>query len=114
MPVHGNDELAQLARTFNTMAEQLGSIEASRRQWLGDVAHELRTPLAAMRAEIEAVQDGIRPFDDKTALRLHRPAYHSAAGLASELAFMASLRDRGLAVPEPIPASNGSVWSLKS
>lgn len=72
VPVHGNDELAQLARTFNTMAEQLGSIEASRRQWLGDVAHELRTPLAAMRAEIEAVQDGIRPFDDKTALRLHR------------------------------------------
>lgn len=70
--VHGNDELAQLARTFNTMAEQLSSIEASRRQWLGDVAHELRTPLAAMRAEIEAVQDGIRPFDDKTALRLHR------------------------------------------
>ncbi len=70
--VHGNDELAQLARTFNTMAEQLSSIEASRRQWLGDVAHELRTPLAAMRAEIEAVQDGVRPFDDKTALRLHR------------------------------------------
>ena len=70
--MHGNDELAQLARTFNTMAEQLSSIEASRRQWLGDVAHELRTPLAAMRAEIEAVQDGIRPFDDKTALRLHR------------------------------------------
>lgn len=72
VPVQGNDELAHLARTFNTMAEQLASIEASRRQWLGDVAHELRTPLAAMRAEIEAVQDGVRPFDDKTALRLHR------------------------------------------
>ncbi|MFY3386549.1 ATP-binding protein [Paracidovorax sp. MALMAid1276] len=72
VPVQGRDELAQLARTFNTMAEQLSSIEASRRQWLGDVAHELRTPLAAMRAEIEAVQDGVRPFDDKTALRMHR------------------------------------------
>lgn len=70
--VQGHDELAQLAHTFNAMAEQLSSIDASRRQWLGDVAHELRTPLAAMRAEIEAVQDGVRPFDDKTALRLHR------------------------------------------
>ncbi len=70
--VRGHDEMAELARTFNTMAEQLGSVEASRRQWLGDVAHELRTPLAAMRAEIEAVNDGIRAFDDKTALRLHR------------------------------------------
>lgn len=70
--VHGDDELARLALTFNDMAEQLGGMEASRRQWIGDVAHELRTPLAAMRAEIEAVQDGVRPFDDKTALRLHR------------------------------------------
>ncbi|GAA4429748.1 ATP-binding protein [Acidovorax lacteus] len=72
VPAHGHDELAQLTRTFNTMAEQLSNLEASRRQWLSDVAHELRTPLAAMRAEIEALQDGVRPFDDKTALRLHR------------------------------------------
>jgi two-component system sensor histidine kinase BaeS len=72
VPVHGDDELARLAQTFNHMAEQLGGMEASRRQWIGDVAHELRTPLAAMRAEIEAVQDGVRIFDDKTALRLHR------------------------------------------
>ncbi|MDA8520020.1 ATP-binding protein [Acidovorax sp. NCPPB 4044] len=72
VPVEGDDELARLARTFNDMAEQLGGLEASRRQWIGDVAHELRTPLAAMRAEIEAVQDGVRPFDDRTALRLHR------------------------------------------
>lgn len=72
VPVDGDDELARLARTFNDMAEQLAGMEASRRQWIGDAAHELRTPLAAMRAEIEAVQDGIRRFDDSTALRLHR------------------------------------------
>jgi len=70
--VRGRDELALLGRTFNQMAERLDSIEASRRAWLADVAHELRTPLAAMRAEIEAVQDGVRGFDDRTALRLHR------------------------------------------
>ena len=72
VPARGSDELALLGRTFNSMAEQLDSIEASRRAWLADVAHELRTPLAAMRAEIEALQDGIRQFDDRTALRLHR------------------------------------------
>lgn len=70
--VHGTDELALLGQTFNSMAERLDSIETSRRAWLADVAHELRTPLAAMRAEIEALQDGVRRFDDKTALRLHR------------------------------------------
>ena len=48
-------------------------------------------------------------WGEPAALRLHRPAYHSEAALASELAFMASLRDRGLAVPEPIPAANGSL-----
>jgi two-component system sensor histidine kinase BaeS len=72
VPEQGDDELARLVHTFNDMAEQLASAEASRRQWIGDVAHELRTPLAAMRAEIEAVQDGVRRFDDSTALRLHR------------------------------------------
>jgi two-component system sensor histidine kinase BaeS len=70
--LQGHDELAHLAHTFNAMAAQLEGLEASRRQWLADVAHELRTPLAAMRAEIEALQDGVRQFDDKTALRLHR------------------------------------------
>jgi two-component system sensor histidine kinase BaeS len=70
--VPGSDELALLGRTFNDMAERLDTIEASRRAWLADVAHELRTPLAAMRAEIEALQDGVRTFDDRTALRLHR------------------------------------------
>lgn len=68
----GSDELALLGHTFNSMAERLDTIESSRRAWLADVAHELRTPLAAMRAEIEALQDGIRTFDDRTALRLHR------------------------------------------
>lgn len=70
--VDGDDELARLVHTFNDMAEQLASMESSRRQWIGDVAHELRTPLAAMRAEIEAVQDGVRTFDPQTAQRLHR------------------------------------------
>jgi len=48
-------------------------------------------------------------WGDPAALRLHRPAYHSQAALASELAFMAYLRDRGLAVPQPIPAANGAL-----
>ncbi|CAN5288286.1 ATP-binding protein [soil metagenome] len=72
VPIQGSDELALLGQTFNSMTARLASIEASRRAWLADVAHELRTPLAAMRAEIEALQDGIRTFDDRTALRLHR------------------------------------------
>lgn len=72
VPVAGEAELARLAITFNDMAQRLEQADGSRRDWLADVAHELRTPLAAMRAEIEALQDGVRRFDDKAALRLHR------------------------------------------
>ena len=72
VPVQGNDELATLTRTFNTMTQQLSDAQVQHQRWLADVAHELRTPLAAMRAEIEAVQDGVRPFSPPTAQRLHR------------------------------------------
>jgi two-component system, OmpR family, sensor histidine kinase BaeS len=72
LPVQGDDELARLTESFNRMAEQLATVEGSRRRWLSDVAHELRTPITAMRAEIEALQDGVRSFDDATAQRLHR------------------------------------------
>lgn len=70
--LQGEDELAVLAASLNDMAARLAHIERSRQQWLGDVAHELRTPLAAMRAEIEALQDGVHCFDSDTGARLHR------------------------------------------
>ena len=68
----GDDELGQLSRRFNHMAAQLHEAQAQQNEWLTQVAHELRTPLAAVRAEIEAIQDGIRQFDANTAERLHR------------------------------------------
>jgi len=46
---------------------------------------------------------------EPAALRLHRPGYHDAASLRSELAWMAHLRLNGLAVPRPIPARAGSL-----
>lgn len=59
----GRDELSRLARDFNTLAETLEANRQSRQRWVADIAHELRTPLAVLRGEIEAMQDGIRPLD---------------------------------------------------
>ena len=59
----GNDELAQLARDFNTLAATLAATREARQQWVADIAHELRTPLALLRAEIESLEDGVRPLD---------------------------------------------------
>ncbi len=59
----GNDELAQLARDFNMLAQTLDGARRLRQQWIADISHELRTPLSILRGEIEALQDGVRPLD---------------------------------------------------
>ena len=60
--IHGDDELASLGRAFNHMANSLQSAEESRRAMTADIAHELRTPLAVQRANLEAFQDGVYPL----------------------------------------------------
>jgi len=71
----GHDELAQLGRDFNTLAETLAATQAARRRWIADIAHELRTPLAVLRAEIESLQDGVRPLNqDNVASLAHETA----------------------------------------
>lgn len=52
-------EVKQIAISFNKLAESLSKEEMLRKQFTGDLAHELRTPLATLRSQIEAFQDGI-------------------------------------------------------
>jgi len=59
---NSSDELGQLGRTFNQMAESLQKAQESRRAMTADIAHELRTPLAVQRANLEALVDGIYPL----------------------------------------------------
>ena len=84
IPVRDDDELGELAYNFNAMAMQLARIEASRRDWIADTSHEFRTPLAVLRAEIEALQDGVRQADATTLARLHRQV-HQLANLVDDL-----------------------------
>ncbi len=60
VPVIGEDELAQLSTNFNQMAIKLRRNDTLRKQWISDISHELRTPIAILSAEIEAIRDGIR------------------------------------------------------
>lgn len=60
------DEFGNLVEQFNLLAEQLAEQEKSERRWMSDTSHELQTPLAVLRAEIEAMQDGLRKADEKT------------------------------------------------
>lgn len=58
--VNRNDELGDLSNELNQLAVILDQHETSRRQWVADTSHELKTPLAVLQAQIEAMQDGIR------------------------------------------------------
>ena len=62
--VRGPRELRALARAFNAMLERLRSNESARRRLLADVTHELRTPIAVIQGNLEAVLDGVYPADE--------------------------------------------------
>lgn len=57
------DEVGQLATAFNTMSAQLETLDQARRDLVADAAHELRTPIAALRASLENMVDGVEDPD---------------------------------------------------
>ena len=61
IPVEGKDEAAQLGKSLNEMAEQLRGLEDTRRSFVANVSHELRSPLTSMKGFLEAMQDGTIP-----------------------------------------------------
>ena len=58
-----NDELADLAGDINAMAASLQQPGPSHRCWLAELSHDMRTPLAILRGEVEALVDGVRPVN---------------------------------------------------
>jgi two-component system sensor histidine kinase BaeS len=67
----GDDELALLAAEFNTMAAELEAVERRRVGLIGDVAHELRTPLATIEGYTEGVLDGVVAPSEETWTLIH-------------------------------------------
>ena len=71
VPVRSRDELGELAVAFNSMAQSLGHQEELRRRLVADIAHELRTPLAIIQANLEAILDGVRPLSTAAVADIH-------------------------------------------
>ena len=95
VPLQGPEEVAELAASFNEMAEALESSERRRRILLSDVAHELRTPLATLEGYVEGLADGaIAPTAEtwevlaSQAHRMHR--------LVEDLSLVSKVEERQL------------------
>ncbi len=72
--VNGQDEISQLAMTFNQMAETLQHYTTERQNMISDIAHELRTPLSIIQGNLEAMLDGVMPTTSEELASLHQEA----------------------------------------
>lgn len=63
--MEGEDEISQLGQTFDAMAAAVERDRKLERRLTTDVAHELRTPLMAIQATVEAMVDGVLPVDEE-------------------------------------------------
>jgi histidine kinase len=68
------DELGRLALSFNQMAARLEQTEKMRLQLIGNVAHELRTPLSSIKGYMEGLLDGVIPAEATTYVQVYREA----------------------------------------
>jgi len=107
LPRHADqpDETRALSDGFNAMAAALERYEGERKAMVADVAHELRTPLAAMQLRLEALADGLVPFDPSE-VELLRSQTDLMGRLIDDLRLL-SLADAGRLTLEPIDVDVG-------
>ncbi len=95
--VHGPGELGELARAFDSMADTVARSERDRRNLTADVAHELRTPLAALQAGLEELRDGLVEPSPQGLAGLHDQSLRLGR-VVSDLAELAAVEAGGVSV----------------
>lgn len=68
--IESEDEIGSLGNDVNLLAETLEKNRSARQRWMADIAHELRTPVAILKGEVEALTDGVRQADERMAASL--------------------------------------------
>jgi signal transduction histidine kinase len=127
--VSSRDEVGDVSRAFNQMAETLEHDERLRRHMMADIAHELRTPLTVIQGQVEALLDGVFPLAPEQLAPIHDEAIllsrlvadlrELALAEAGQLAIerrpvdLSDLIGRVSAAVEPVAAEKGITLSTK-
>jgi signal transduction histidine kinase len=98
--VEGDDEIAELASTFNAMLDRLESAFATQRQFLDDAGHELRTPITVVSGHLELLGDD--PDERRETIALVTDELDRMSRIVNDLLLLAKLDRPGLLRPEVI------------
>ena len=95
-------EFTTLTTSVNLLAQRLETTEQVRRQLTGELAHQLRTPIASISATVEAVREGVLPTDEETLDTLTQQS-HRLSRLVDDLEVVSRAQERQLLLsPEPV------------
>jgi len=99
-------EFTTLTTSVNELAHRLETTERTRRQLTGELAHQLRTPIASIGATVEAVREGVLPTDEETLDTLAQQS-HRLSRLVDDLEVVSRAEERQLLLnPEPVVVSS--------
>ena len=99
--ITGEDEMGQLAESFNHMAESLENIEKSRRAFIANVSHDLRSPLTSIQGFLTAMLDGtIPPEKQERYLRIVLEESQRLSRLAEGIVDMSRAQDSKIVLEE--------------
>ena len=92
MTVSGNDEISELAESFNSMADVLAVNENTRRSFVANVSHELRTPMTSIGGYVKGILDGaITPENERKYLRIVADEIKRLSGIITSMLNMSKI-----------------------
>jgi two-component system, OmpR family, sensor kinase len=100
IPVEGEDELADLARTFNEMLDRLEEAFASQKSFISDAGHELRTPITIIRGHLDVMGDD--PEERRETLDIVRDELDRMSRLVNDLLLLAKATRPDFLQPETV------------
>jgi len=92
---------AELTAAFASLAANMAELDKGQRKWVADTSHELRTPIAVLRAQVEAFQDGVQAVTPRNIEVLHKEVM-ALSKLVDDLHWLAK-SDVGAIKPTAVP-----------